>query len=67
MKHRLREFLSFLTGGSDGSGSAAQGRLIAARLSLLPQLPQPPHSPHSTLLWTVVFGHKMWTEVFILK
>lgn len=67
MKYRLREFLSFLTGGSDPSGSAVQGSPIAVRLSLLPQLLQPLHSSHSTLLWTVVFSHKMRTEVFILK
>lgn len=67
MKYRLREFLSFLTGGSVWSSSAVQGSLIAERRSLLPQLLQPLHSLHSTLLWTVVFSHKMRTEVFILK
>lgn len=67
MKYRLRGFLSFLTGGSDRSGSAVQGCPIAACLSLLPQLLQPLHSSHSMLLWTVVFSHKMRTEVFSLK
>lgn len=64
MKHRLREFLSFLPRGSDRGGSAVQRAL---RLSLLPQLQQPPRSSHSTLPWTVGFSHEMRTEVFILK
>lgn len=67
MKYRLKKFLSFLTGGSDQSSSAVQGSLIAEHCSLLPQLVQPLHSLHSSLLWTVVFSHKMRTEVFILK